>query len=131
MDLIDLDYSIRASGPLFDGRATMLMRRYTKDVENETAQFANQVVHRNLGQSLRNPTGHYESMVQVRNVDGHAAVTDGNVVYGPWLEGVGSQNFPQTRFRGYASFRRAQQTVSLHSTRIADRVWTERYAGLF
>jgi hypothetical protein len=32
-------------------------------------------------------------------------------VYGPWLEGVGSRNFPVTRFRGYHAFRVAAQEL--------------------
>ena len=53
-------------------------------------------------------TGNYRRNVNgiVRDLNG--LITDGGVVYGPWLEGVGSRN-ASTRFKGYAAFRRTGQ----------------------
>ena len=61
-------------------------------------------------------TGHYR-----RSIHGQlhgrfsAEVNDSGVVYGPWLEGVGSRN-ATTRFKGYAMFRRAHQRVERATT---------------
>lgn len=126
-----IDYRIRQSGAaLIPGRANMLMRHYTRDVEEKTAVYAESQVHINLTRSLRTETPYYQTRVSVRWRGGHPQVTDGGVVYGPWLEGVGSRNFPVTRFRGYASFRRASQKTERNVERIADEVW-RRYVGRF
>jgi hypothetical protein len=41
----------------------------------------------------------------------HGVVDDSNVIYGPWLEGVGSRN-EKTRFKGYFTFRKAAQKLN-------------------
>ena len=53
-------------------------------------------------------TGNYRRNINgmVRDLSG--LITDGGVIYGPWLEGVGSRN-ASTRFKGYAAFRRTAQ----------------------
>lgn len=129
--MIHIDYRIRRRGALFDAsQSTMLMRRYARDTEEQTAEFAKNQVMLNLARSLRTRTPYYETQVAVRWRGGHPVVDDNRVVYGPWLEGVGSRNFPVTRFRGYASFRRANQATERAAGDIADRVW-RRYAGRF
>lgn len=128
-----IDYRIRfdSRGALFEpGRANMLMRRYADDVEKETAEYAESLVHFYLAGSLKNPTGHLQSKIGIRYRGGDPMVTDGGVIYGPWIEGVGSRNFPVTRFRGYSTFRRVAQIVDRDAGRIADRVWN-RYVGRF
>jgi len=48
-------------------------------------------------------------------------VHDTPVVYGPWLEGVGSRN-QVTRFKGYHTFRIIAQQLEAEAAAIADRV---------
>jgi hypothetical protein len=43
------------------------------------------------------------------------------VIYGPWLEGVGSRN-RTTRFKGYFTFRRTAQQLKSRSTAVANGV---------
>jgi hypothetical protein len=50
------------------------------------------------------------------------AIVDGDVVYGPWLEGVGSRNSPVTRFAGYHTFRKAGQKLNGEAGVIANVV---------
>ena len=62
-------------------------------------------------------TGNYR-----RNIFGTVSglrgkVTDGGVIYGPWLE-KGRQG---TRFRGYAMFRRTRQWAEKEAPRIAKK----------
>ena len=40
----------------------------------------------------------------------HGRIHDSKVVYGPWLEGIGSRN-AKSRFKGYAMFRNAKQQL--------------------
>lgn len=109
---------VSASGPIFDGRASPMVRRWTRRQGEEIAQWAEAEVHRVLGQVLRHPTGYYESHVRVeRTSPDRFVISDGGVVYGPWLEGVGSRNFPVTRFRGYSTFRRVKQRVEQRADR--------------
>jgi hypothetical protein len=128
--VIDYRVHLGSRGALFDGRANMLMRRYADDVERETAEYAENLVQFYLASHLKHPTGHLQSKVAVRYRGGDPMVTDGGVIYGPWIEGVGSRNSPVTRFKGYSSFRKAGQAVQRDVGRIADRVWS-RYVGQF
>ena len=54
-------------------------------------------------------SGHYRSNIHGETPSSlHGRIHDSNVVYGPWLEGVGSRN-DTTRFKGYAIFRNVKQ----------------------
>ena len=47
-------------------------------------------------------------------------VHDRRIIYGPWLEGVGSRN-ATTRFKGYSSFRRAFQELERQAPRLVEQ----------
>lgn len=58
---------------------------------------------------LQHPTGRFQSAAPSMQRSGDTiTVDDGGVIYGPWLEGVGSRN-ARTRFKGYSTFRRMAQ----------------------
>lgn len=121
-----MEVEVKASGPLFNGTASALVQRYTREGGEEVAQWAEAEVHRVLGQVLRNPTGYYESQVRVDQVSPDSfTITDGGVVYGPWLEGVSSRN-QSTRFKGYATFRRVAERVEKR----ADRTFAQIFARI-
>lgn len=121
-----MEVTARASGPLFDGTASPLVQRYTQEGGEEVARWADAEVHRVLGQVLRNPTGYYESQVRVDQVSPDSfVITDGGVVYGPWLEGVSERN-QTTRFKGYGTFRRVARRVEAR----ADRTFAAILASL-
>ena len=101
--------TVEYSGPIFHARAAT--DRLIDEITETVAQAAHNDVHRNMATSFRNPTGYYQSRVITQNAGRDMVVTDQGVVYGPWLEGVGSRN-ATTRFKGYFSFRRAVQTVT-------------------
>ena len=42
-----------------------------------------------------------------------------DIIYGYWLEGIGSRNFPRTRFRGYRMWRDATQQIQKEAADIA------------
>jgi hypothetical protein len=101
------------SGPFFERRDS-IMRGIIADLEKETAKFGRGIVLYNLVTSIKDPTPIYWTRLYVdQSADGvgTAIHDDYQIVYGPWLEGVGSRNFPVTRFRGYSSFRKAAQTI--------------------
>lgn len=90
-------------------------------IEREVARQGDDMIHRALHEVLRHPTGYYESRVTV-HAEGSGVEIDGdNVIYGPWLEGVGSRN-QTTRFKGYFTFRRVAQALEIKAQEIADRI---------
>lgn len=105
------DVSVEVHGPIFDGRAGRMVDQMCAEVQQEVAQVA--LYRWQLGaiETFREPTGRYESHMQVVKRDRDDVVTDGwpgsGLKYGPWLEGVGSRNAPVTRFPGYFNLRRA------------------------
>jgi hypothetical protein len=124
----DYSITIHESGPLYDGRAAVAVRRYTEELQQKLAQEAYDMIQERLPQVIRHYTGRYaKSIHTVRNSMNELTVTDYPIVYGPWLEGVGSRNFPKTRFRGYFTFRIVGQALEAKSTEIADRLLQEKY----
>ena len=115
--------TITASGPLFDGRAEPVIERALRDAQWDVGSQGLANWRTFLDSSLRHPTGYYESQVTVERAATDVAVHDRGIVYGPWLEGVGSRNSPRTRFPGYFSLRRATQELRGQVTELVDRVF--------
>lgn len=119
------DVDIHTSGPVFDGRAERAAHDYARRVDDEVAEYAAKKVRETLHTVLKHPTGYYESHIRTEHRgELHSIVTDGGVVYGPWLEGVGSRN-RTTRFKGYRTFRRVRQLVERDAGSIAERILPE------
>lgn len=115
------------SGPLFDGRAARAMQDAADDAREQIAEFGEEVALARMGQYFQHPTGYYESRVTTTRVTGDTSrVHDQGVIYGPWLAGVGSRNYPVTRFRGYSHWREAKQLVAARGPVIADRAVQRR-----
>jgi hypothetical protein len=117
--------TVQISGPLFDGIAAHAVDSYLTEVERVVGQYAFTQVKERLGEVLQHPTGYYESKIQTeRRADG-TAINDGwpgsGVLYGPWLEGVGSRN-QTTRFKGYATFRMIGQQVERQAAAMAQEI---------
>ena len=103
--------SVTISGPFFDERNPAARRDLENDGLNRLGGQGVADVHQNLDASIRNPTPYYETQIATERDGDTQLVHDRGVIYGPWLEGVGSRNSPVTRFAGYFSFRRAAQTL--------------------
>lgn len=116
---------ISTHGPLFDGSAEVDIGRYCRSVERDIADEALGELRTEFHEHFKHPTGYYESHVHVTPELGEHVVNDSGVVYGPWLEGTGSRNFPRTRFRGYANFRRVTQRMQAKAIEIAERAMPE------
>lgn len=109
------------TGPMFDGRTARAMHTYADQVGYKVATYAEDQIHQRLGQVLQHPTGYYESRISVERAGSGYRVTDGDVIYGPWLEGTGSRN-QTTRFKGYATFRRTKAIVDRKAPGIASEL---------
>ena len=113
---------ITTTGPLFDGRAQRAITDAVTDARDDVAEFAEEYVLALTGAYFRHPTGYYESHVITTRVSADVAlVHDQGVVYGPWLEGVGSRNAPVTRFAGYSHWRTTKGLVRMRGPQIAER----------
>lgn len=114
--------SVRATGPLLDGRATVIVADYLTEALDQVALEGERGV-RELGMSqYKQPTGYYSSNVHATMVNAERyRVHDSMVVYGPWLEGVGSRN-ASSRFKGYRTWRLTRQDLRAKAPIIAVRV---------
>lgn len=122
-----------ATGPVFDGRAPVMIKAFMHDVVNEVSKDALSEVFYTQQEDFKQPTGAYWS--RMRSVDvpvrqGFGKMVTNTSVYAPWLEGVSSRN-QSTRFKGYQNFRRAVQTVAegVHSTMLRVAQWTLERIG--
>ena len=118
MARMGMDVDVRRSGPFFtirESRMDIILRA----AEDAVAEVAFEEVHRIMDASFKNPTGFYESQVVIDRQIDDVVITDQGVVYGPWLEGVGSMN-KVTRFKGYAMFRRAAKLAQATAAQVAE-----------
>lgn len=118
---------IKYSGPIFDGTIEDVLDDFREAAERDVALVGKQLVKEQLRTALKHPTGHYESQIEVERVQNDFMVTDGNVIYGAWLEGVGSRN-KATRFKGYATFRKVKQVLEGNAGEIAEET-LQKYIG--
>jgi hypothetical protein len=107
-----MDVTVIDTGPVFSGITAMAGESLAMEIADRVAAFAFERTMFNLDASIRHPTPYYETRVNIAtSVTGlitERRVNDSGVIYGAWLEGVSSRN-QATRFKGYASFRRAAQ----------------------
>lgn len=72
-----------------------------------------------LGDRLEEPTGYYESNIHQDYVGrDNISINDANVIYGSWLEGVGSRNSPRPGFPGYFAKRDTEDYLRAHGDSI-------------
>lgn len=97
---------VRLAGPVVEGRAEAEVETMLVSSVAEVADYTKFEVLMQLHSVLQNPTGHYESQITDQPLQPTLhRIHDNMVIYGPWLEGVGSRNYPRTRFKGYHTFR--------------------------
>jgi hypothetical protein len=104
--------AVTMTGPFFDGRGDAILDRMVTDIQRTVGDQAFVEFETNLELSIKHSGPRYQSFVHVFDRDGDRVVNDGygqtnTLQYGLWLEGVGSRNYPVTRFRGYHSVSRA------------------------
>lgn len=104
---------VTVSGPFFDGRDHAVLDAMCDAIAEEVAAEGRDIVRFNSDTSFKTQTPYYITKLRVQDAGVDARdVDDSGVIYGPWLEGVGSRNAPRTRFKGYAMFRRATQYLN-------------------
>jgi hypothetical protein len=121
------DETVKATGPLFNGKAERAFKDYAIDAEQYIAEQAVGEVRRQLDRVLKHPTGKYKRSIRVEKKGSMHTVSDGNIVYGPWLEGVSSRN-EKSRFKGYRTFRIVKQRIDRRAEADAEKR-LPRYLG--
>lgn len=117
--------TVNLKGPIFDGRAAHEVRAFLDAATDDIGQQGYSNVMHNLEGSIRHPTPYYETQITVQRAGAAVIVHDRGIIYGPWLEGVGSRNSPVTIFPGYHSFRRATATLRGQALGLAERRLSE------
>ncbi|HUM06412.1 MAG TPA: hypothetical protein VLT90_13185 [Terriglobales bacterium] len=107
----------RVLGPLFDGRAQAQIPLLMAEAVHQAARVGEQDVHIAQAAKFVNPTGRYESSIRIEGSGITEQITDGGMIYGPWLEGVGSRN-KTTRFKGYKIMRSVTQGLKREKVKV-------------
>lgn len=114
---------VKVKGPLLEGRGPGEVKRAIEEAVKDVTAEGERRVKLQLYSGHGLVTGHYRRSIHGELTDSmHGRIHDSKVVYGPWLEGVGSRN-AKTRFKGYAMFRNAkQQLEKLKNSIVAKRI---------
>lgn len=119
----EISFRGRVSGPISSGRMQRDYDSYNHEVAEALAEAAQETWVNNLQGSIRNPTPHYWTQIDIRQVSAtRYQIHDHDIVYGPWLEGTGSRNSPNSIFPGYWSQARAKETMKRRRGGIARKV---------
>lgn len=105
------DVTVEIEGPLFDGRAEAALKRFEETAKRDVADAGLEMWQSGLVASFQHETGAYIESTRVVPVGSWQQIEDGMSLYGPWLEGTGSRNFPVTAFPGYHQARSTTQML--------------------
>jgi hypothetical protein len=107
------------TGPLFDGSAEKVIKDHADAQAQSIAEEAVLAIQSKLDSVLQHPSGHYRSSIHNEQSSlGSWSVNDSEVVYGPWLEGIGSRNAKST-FKGYHTFELVSSAIESEAERKA------------
>jgi hypothetical protein len=113
---------VNTSGPVFDGRAHAAAKDGLSDGIKTLTQEAKLLLSVQFVRDFRQPNGYYEDDVEARMVnDLEGVVDDSDVIYGHWLQGDGSRNYPVTSFKGYAPFPMVHKMITARAERVVDQ----------
>lgn len=119
MPTIRMNMSVTQHGPIFDAAVSKAAARRMIIAINDA--IAREGVNRaqiTMRADFKHPTGYYQSHVVVQRRTIARLVTDQDVVYGGWLEGITERN-KSSRFKGYWTFRRMKQSIDRDKIKIA------------
>jgi hypothetical protein len=121
---MQLTTKVELTGNIFKGVAPQILNQIVNDGIRELVQLGETYLMNNLktgglylgtelvgGGRKQTSTGNYRRNISTSVSNLHGKIDDGGVVYGPWLEGISSRNYPSTKFKGYSAFRKASQKM--------------------
>lgn len=112
-----ISLKVDKKGALFDGRAEAAVTRFTEDATKTLVSVATQMVKLRFGSRIRVNTGYFLGRITGEVTGSIGRVYTKFLLYGYWLEGVGSQN-QTTRFKGYWGYRDTFIEVDANSKQI-------------
>jgi hypothetical protein len=116
------------TGSLFNHKLDADFTRATQTAEAKIADQGVALVRSVIQAEAKQRTGRYERAVRSTRIADGTKIHDGGIVYGAWLEGVGSRN-SQTSFRGYRQFRDTRTKISGLSKPIVQNEITKILGG--
>jgi len=121
------------TGPFFDARRAQILNQTMNASIKELIETGQEVLMRQLSARPQGvflsvqeaapgkaTTGFYRRNISTRFSNLSGLISDGGVVYGPWLEGISSRN-DTTRFKGYATFRRVGEGLRIKSRKVIEK----------
>jgi hypothetical protein len=106
-------------GTFFSPGEPYVTRAYLHKAQDRIANETERRVHILQAQYFKRPTGYYGRHIVNQDMGSQHVIHDSGVVYGPWLEGVGSRNFPHTRFKGYSIMRKTTRAMQDRAKQLA------------
>lgn len=100
-----------ATGPLFETAVTARVETAIADIVREVTELGVQRLTSAFPTGVPVVTGNLRRNVHPTIAGPMAQIDSGGVVYGAWIEGTSSRN-ESTRFKGYATYRRATQYLN-------------------
>jgi hypothetical protein len=122
-----ISLGVHIDGPLIDGRVENAVDQGLKEAQVQVARQGVDEVRTSLYRVVNHGTGNYGRHLQVDRTMSDPRVTDGGIVYGPWLAGTGGRNH-KSRFKGYHHWRIAVQRLERVAGDIAAHV-IDQYLG--
>ncbi len=98
-------------GPFFAPNIDAVVDAGVKSLERKIANEGERRIGNYMRRFFRHPTPRYWLHVLAKPRADYHVVTDGGIVYGPWLAGIGSRN-RTTRFKGYKHWRLTVQELN-------------------
>lgn len=123
---MDIQVTVDHHGPVFDGRAKHALHEFYDAVVDDIAAQGVSELHSLMNAYFKDPTPYYETQVISERQGNSRIIHDRGIVYGPWLEGTGSRNFPATRFKGYKHWKKTTTLLKAKAQGIAE-VTLRRY----
>jgi hypothetical protein len=121
--------TLTEKGVLLVGDPAKVVKVMISDINEAVADKVLTDVKTKLHDVLMHPTGYYESHVQTSTQTDSMVISDGGVIYGPWLEGLSSRN-ARSRFKGYSTFRKVAQQAEQEAQTAADDAAAKRVGEL-
>jgi hypothetical protein len=128
---------IQFDGPIFDSyerdiavaTAEQEIQDKIQDAVYERVKMLGQSQFRYVDQSNHHVPGKWLFSIR-KGHDGDDPTVYTNIIYGYWLEGIGSRNFPKTRFRGYRMWRETTQQIQAEVVDLAEEPISKAVARL-
>jgi len=98
-------------GPFFSPNIDSVVDAGAKAIERKVAAEGERRIGNWMRKFFKHPTPYYWLHVLAKPRADFHVVTDGGIIYGPWLAGIGSRN-RSTQFKGYAHWRLTTQELN-------------------